>query len=74
LRFLEEAIMLELLYIARLDYLARDSARRETETARSIAPARGDDFHAQLERAAAARRKARRSHALVNGRAPFGTN
>ncbi|QGM45423.1 hypothetical protein [Methylocystis heyeri] len=63
--------MLELLYIARLDYLARDSARRETEAPRSAVQPRGDDFLAQFERASAARRKARKSHAIANGRTPF---
>jgi hypothetical protein len=74
LRFLEEAIMLELLYIARLDYLARGAARREPESARSPIQLHGSDLLAQFERASAARRKARKNHGAADGRLPFGTD
>jgi hypothetical protein len=66
--------MLELLYIARFDFLARDPCRRETDAARPAEQSRGSNFVVDLERASAAKHKARKSHAPAAGRSRLGAS
>jgi hypothetical protein len=68
-----EAAVLELLYIARFDFLARDPCRRETDAVRHAEHSRGANFVVDLERASAARRKARKSHLSAEGRSRLGS-
>ncbi len=59
--------MLELLYIARLDYLARDPGKLERDTLRSSEQMGDENLLLEFERASAARRVARKGNAREKG-------